>query len=178
MSEATTVETSTLPTDRIDARQMPNKPDGTAGRWRPFIVRDFNQFDSIEQAMEMRDADDALSDANTKSSFAKAIAIAFTLWTHVRLSEDERIAVGHAAAKASYENKCKKIELEERQRTRAYVLADAEEIDVDTALKRIRKQDKEATKTEKADGPEAAPTPVDVDDLESEDEVVVAEGDD
>ncbi len=151
--------------DRIDARFIPNKADGQAGKWIPVIVRDFSTIDpekigeTVEDDRQRSYQRSFTGGKDDMSAKAKAISHGFSLWPHVRLSEEERIANADARLDGWYERKRKAIRIKEKQRTRAYLLCDAEDgLTADEALKRIIAEDKAAAKTEAEDAPKDAPT--------------------
>jgi len=168
MKSDTNVETIPAPPeqkDRIDGRFIPNKANGTAGKWIPIIIRDFSTIDpanigaTVEEDMRRSHERSYTGNKDDMSAKAKAISDGFSLWPHVRLSEEERIANADARLDGWYERKRKAIRLKEQQRTRAYLLCDAEDgLSADDALKRIEAEDKEAAKNEAADAPKDAPT--------------------
>jgi hypothetical protein len=125
----------------IRAKFTPNKEGGEHGKWEPELVETLILQDGTERPFR------TAYGIRSFSSEAKAIAAGYSHWPQVRLPESERIQKAIAAATASFLGKVQKGVIAARQMTRAYAMCDAEGIDVNDALTRIRELDNEAVKS-------------------------------
>tara|TARA_R100001594_G_scaffold2498_1_gene9945 strand:- start:17780 stop:18388 length:609 start_codon:yes stop_codon:yes gene_type:complete len=121
----------------IRVKYTPNKEGGEHGKYEPYLVETLTLQDGTEREFITHYG------IRSFSSEARAIAAGYSHWPQVRLPESERIRKAIADATATFLGKVQKGVIAARQMTRAYAMCDAEGIDVNDALARIRELDKE-----------------------------------